>query len=125
MVREDILEGLKIAVLKGESLQQAMQSFFNAGYKKEEIEEAARQLQSQSVQQPIQPKVLQPGTPVQKVSSYGEEPKQKFSIYAQQPQKPKTDKLVIILLGVVLGILLLALFAVLLFKDKIAALFGG
>lgn len=55
MVREDILGGLKIALSKGQSLESAMQSFYNAGYKKEEIEEAARALYSSMSQQPYQP----------------------------------------------------------------------
>ena len=46
MVREDILGGLRVALSKGHSLQNAMQSFYNSGYKKEDIEEAARYLQS-------------------------------------------------------------------------------
>jgi len=51
MVREDILSGLKQAISRGESLRQAMMSFYKAGYKKEEIEEAARFLQSEKVQE--------------------------------------------------------------------------
>ena len=49
-MKEDILEGLKSAVSKGESLRQAMQSFYNAGYKKGEIEEAARDLQKNKIE---------------------------------------------------------------------------
>jgi len=45
MVNKNILGGLKIALSKGYSLQSAMQSFYNAGYKKEEIYGAARALQ--------------------------------------------------------------------------------
>ncbi|MBI3623940.1 hypothetical protein HY212_07730 [Candidatus Pacearchaeota archaeon] len=55
MVREDILGGLKIALSKGQSLENAMQSFYNAGYKKEEIEDAARALYSSMSQQSYQP----------------------------------------------------------------------
>jgi len=44
-VREDILGGLKLAVSKGESLQQAMQSLYNSGYAKGDIEKSARELQ--------------------------------------------------------------------------------
>jgi len=51
MVREDILEGLKLAALKGEPLRKAMMSFYNAGYTKKDIEEAARALQALPVQQ--------------------------------------------------------------------------
>lgn len=46
-MNEEIAEGIKFAMSKGESLQQAMQSFYNAGYKKEEVEEAAKNLQGQ------------------------------------------------------------------------------
>ena len=42
MVNEEILGGIEAALLRGQSLRQAMISFYNAGYKKEEIEEAAR-----------------------------------------------------------------------------------
>jgi len=54
MVNVDILEGLRSSLAKGKSLKQTMISFYNAGYKKEEIEEAARALQVQQFQQ-IQP----------------------------------------------------------------------
>jgi hypothetical protein len=50
MVNEEILGGLKLALAKGESLEQAMNSFYNANYKKEEIEEAAIFLNSQPTQ---------------------------------------------------------------------------
>lgn len=79
MVNADILGGLRSALAKGKSLKQTMISFYNAGYKKEEIEEAARALQTQPAVQPIlqipqipqlgaqpitQP-VAQPGQPIQ------------------------------------------------------------
>ncbi len=47
MVRGDIIGGIKIALSRGQSLQDAMQSFYNAGYKKEEIMDAARTLKNQ------------------------------------------------------------------------------
>lgn len=46
MVKEELVEGLKTAMIRGDSLQKAMFSFYNAGYKKADIEEAARFLQS-------------------------------------------------------------------------------
>ena len=52
MVNEEILGGLKASVERGESLGQAMQSFYNSGYKREEIEEAARVLQQQPKEHP-------------------------------------------------------------------------
>ena len=45
-MRDDILEGLKLAVSKGETLQNAMMSFYNSGYPKEEIEEARQKYYS-------------------------------------------------------------------------------
>ena len=60
MVREDILGGLKIALSKGQSLESAMQSFYNAGYEKEEIEDAARALYSMMRSQPAVPLVQPP-----------------------------------------------------------------
>ncbi|OYT36523.1 hypothetical protein B6U91_01115, partial [Candidatus Pacearchaeota archaeon ex4484_71] len=39
---DDILGGIKSAVERGETLKEAMVSLFNAGYSKEEIEDAAR-----------------------------------------------------------------------------------
>jgi cobalamin biosynthesis Mg chelatase CobN len=73
MVRGDIVGGLKIALSRGESLQKAMQSFYNAGYKKEEIEEAARELHRELTQQRQMPQrpglmPLQPSkTPQQEI----------------------------------------------------------
>ncbi len=52
MVNNDILGGLKSALTRGYNLEEAMLSFFNAGYKREEIEEAARTLQSAMANQP-------------------------------------------------------------------------
>ena len=47
MVKGDIIGGLKIALSRGDPLQKAMQSFYNAGYTKEEIEAAARVLNTE------------------------------------------------------------------------------
>ena len=52
MLNEEILGGLKSAIDRGESLQKAMMTFYNAGYKKEEIEEAARFLNEHPIEQP-------------------------------------------------------------------------
>jgi len=49
MVNEEIFGGLKSALERGSSLEKAMLTLFNSGYKREEIEEAARGLlESQS-----------------------------------------------------------------------------
>jgi hypothetical protein len=48
MINEAIFSGLITALARGESLQNAMFSFYNAGYEKQEIEEAARELYKQT-----------------------------------------------------------------------------
>ncbi|MFH1326937.1 MAG: hypothetical protein ABIH59_02320 [archaeon] len=53
MVRGDIVGGIKVALSKGHTLQQIMQSFYNSGYKKEDIEEAARALKQEGIQQQV------------------------------------------------------------------------
>ena len=40
-MNQEIFEGLKAALERKQSLKRAMMSFFNAGYSKPEIEEAA------------------------------------------------------------------------------------
>ena len=76
MVKEEIVAGLKFAIAKGESLERAMTTFYNSGYSKPDVEEAASSLgfthpsqpQTQAVpqvspaQQTQQPKQPQPET---------------------------------------------------------------
>ncbi|MCH7552252.1 hypothetical protein IIB49_02580 [Patescibacteria group bacterium] len=81
MIRDEIVEGLRFAMNKGDSLLKAMMSFYNAGYSKLEVEEAARMLSQPSLQN-IQPQIqtqapqiiptkLAQGQPKQHVSQYG------------------------------------------------------
>ena len=42
MTKEDIIGGLKNALERGETLERAKSTFINAGYKEEEVEEAAK-----------------------------------------------------------------------------------
>jgi uncharacterized integral membrane protein len=85
-MREDIFFGIKNAIFKGESLKQAMMSFYRAGYKKEEIEEAARAYQAEKRLEGMQrtyqenneikkQKQMPDKKNTQKISSYGEENK--------------------------------------------------
>lgn len=80
-----LVQGISEAIKKGESLRDAMFSFYNAGYEKSEIEKAAR-----AVQQGLQGEVIAPetpyaskqiqknnfkpipGQPIQRVSAYGD-----------------------------------------------------
>ena len=145
MVREDIIGGLKSALFRGESLKQAMMSFYNAGYKKEEIEEAARALQQRRTSQiQLPPQVLQKPIKTkqklvktkQKVSDYGGKPTleptnqaspvqpkpvkivQKVSDYRQPKEKLKGRFLIFLLVSILI-ILLGILTALFLFREAI------
>ncbi len=137
MVKEEIFEGLKVALSKGESLQRAMMSFFNAGYSKEEIEEAARYLQrSQTSSQPQSPQQTQPQKtqPVQqqprrtqpKVRPLQQPPKKTIQKVSAYEGKPKSTGVIVTGILIFFLILLLGvLVAVFLFKDELAAFFGN
>jgi hypothetical protein len=47
MANEEIMGGLISALSRGESLENAMMTFYNAGYKKEEIEDSAKEVYNQ------------------------------------------------------------------------------
>lgn len=99
MVRDDILGGLRTALARGQTLRQSMMSFYNAGYIKQEIEEAAKALQAER-NQPLQPQfaqgpseeapIFQRTDSIEKDSS--EEPKEQLSQTAKpvQPTQPQT-----------------------------------
>lgn len=83
MINEEIVGGLKNALERGDSLKNAMISFYNAGYDKKEIEEAAKTLlnyptaKPEATPEPAKKieikKEIPPQKIVQKVSQYGEE----------------------------------------------------
>jgi hypothetical protein len=81
MIKDDILGGLKSALTRGYSLEEAMLSFLNAGYKKKDIEEAAQALQALTLKSQVQ---LQPQPIFQntKIS----QPKLKTEIPVEQVQ---------------------------------------
>lgn len=105
-MNEEILGGIKSAVNRGETLQEAMMTFFNAGYKKEDIEEAARVFQQENIKiNPIYKEKKKIPKPKKisnkKVSSYGV-PKKK--------DKTKTLLLRLIVITSIIFVLLLLFF---------------
>ena len=136
MVKEELLEGLKVALSKGESLQKAIMSFFNAGYPKEEIEEAAGLLEAPSISlnQPllqtnpflqsaqIQQGYYSPGQPQLKQFKKSSQAIQRISGYGEAPRK--TGTLVTVILVSLLVLLVGVLAAVFLFKDELSNLFN-
>lgn len=86
MVSEEIVGGIKNALERGNSLRDAMISFFNAGYDRKEIEEAAAILLNyqptvkteSTIPVPVMKMVevkkeISPPKVIQKVSGYGED----------------------------------------------------
>jgi len=104
MVRNDILSGIKASVLKGETLQQAMMSFYNAGYQKQDIEDAARALQQENQ------KILEPTAEKKQIM-------QKVSDYAGNTKK-KDGKIITFLL-ILLVFILITLLLAFLFREKV------
>ena len=110
MPKEEIVEGLRQAVSKGQPLEKAMISFYNSGYTQEEIEEAANALkipqpqyqyqpeptknsQTQKPQQPVQQQPVQQPTsqPVPQQVAQPQQPTQQ--IQQQQNFRPLAQPL--------------------------------
>ncbi len=113
MVKQEILDGLKESVSRGETLRNSMMSFLNAGYKKVDIEEAARTLMMHSGGQA---KTIQPGPrEVQPVSSYHEQKLKRVS-------KETSAKIVVSGVIVMLVVLLVGMIA---FRNPIIGYING
>ena len=113
MSKEDIKGGLRIALSHGSTLQEAMISFFNSGYLKKDIEDAASELdqleksQNHQIPQtnsiPVQKSTtqrsevqeLQPPSPKSESSKSSGWTEQKFDDskqgYSQEEEKPKEE----------------------------------
>jgi len=130
MVNTEIFEGLKRAMQSGQSLRDVMITFYNSGYSRQEIEEAARALQAETpsvgqVQTPVQmqnqiqppqiPNQFQQQNQAQQISQ------QKISAY-EQPKKKKS-KLAIIFLILIILFLIGVLISAFIFKNEIIDFF--
>lgn len=126
MAKEEIVEGLRQAVSKGEPLEKAMASFFNAGYSKGDVEEAARVFQVPQFQQFLSPSLLQQSNfkPLVQPSTQGYSGVvQRVSEYGKKPSK--TGAAVTIILFILLLLLFGILAAVILFKDELSGFFNN
>lgn len=129
----EILEGLKQAVIRGESLDQAKLSFLNAGYSQAEIDEASSLITSTPSTQikpvisaPIQKPLISPN--IQRVSNYAPTPTpiqkplpsvipQPVSNYSSAPKK-ETSLSTIIVLSLIFLILLIVMGVMIFFKQE-------
>ena len=143
MVNEEILSGIISALSRGDSIKKAMMSFYNAGYKKEEIEEAAAiavrsptqnipvsstlsmtsvpsfPKPSQSISQNPSPQKLETN---QITNLSKEKPKQKISSYGE---KSGPQQIMIIILAA-LALLLTGIFIMLfIFRNQLVNFFSN
>ena len=145
VVNKDIVEGLRNALSRGYSLEKAMKSFYNAGYKKEEVEDAARVLHehpshpmshpgkplSKDVKKPVTKPLSDESHPapqtkppeVKSQKSVTKPQKQLISKY-EEKTKPK-GKLTIILLLAALFVLLLVMIGAILFRKELINFFSN
>ena len=139
-MKKEIVEGLKMALIKGESLQQAMQSFYNAGYSKEEIESAARELQSSGLEMSQKPQDFQQQDkkkPIAFSQKTGAIPSQtpqnnksmqKVSNYEDEETRKNPRATLIITISILLVLILAALTGIYFFRQEIVnyltSLFG-
>ncbi len=135
MVNEEILSGLRNSLERGISLDQAAQSFINAGYSPAEVMEAVQTLSSVSSSasgmQSSQQRSLQPlSSPQSSRPAFQNPLQQQVSRFKQlNPQRPSamnteqdkkgSNKKIIILLSIILLVLIGALIATIIFKNQI------
>lgn len=152
LTNQEILGGIKSAIARGENLKDAMMTFYQAGYDKEEIEEAARAYLNQG-DQPTQPQMDVSQRIPQKPTEPAKKPEKKKELaipvkkpmpkiadkkkeMPKNPQKvsnylppkkvnPEGGRGLTIALTVVLLFLLGILVAVFLFKDELVTFFNG
>lgn len=121
-MRDDIFGGLRNALERGSTLEQAIKSFVNAGYRETEVREAAKTLEGGTaamvMQQPSTAPV-KPLQPVRQPQPVRQQPMVRTS-FEVRPQRQRPSFLIIILSFILL--LSIAGFVMsLLFKKEIAA----
>ncbi|MGY4884904.1 MAG: hypothetical protein ACP5NZ_04975, partial [Nanobdellota archaeon] len=84
-----LLGGLESALSRGQSLQKSMISFYNAGYKKEDIENAARKFQ-EIHQRRFAELGVEPGPQKKSIKTPVSDYSSKTPQEAQKPLEPKT-----------------------------------
>jgi len=116
MVNEQIVEGLRLALSRGYTLEQAMMSFFNAGYKKEDIEEAARAL-STHPEHPL-------SHPEKEIPEHLKRPEEKKKISKYEEKTKPKGKLITILLIIFLFIIIATIVGIFIFKQELIDFFA-
>ena len=125
-INQGILEGLKHAIARGESLQYAITTFQNAGYPEAEIQAAASALKVDTAAQGKSVKTLQKPKP--KIPGGKEPPppkkSKKVSLYEEPKESIFRNKWFVIILIIALVILLAALGTLFFFRDQFIDFFA-
>ena len=140
MEHPEIIEGLRLALSRGYTLEKAMMSFYNAGYGKDDIESAARELYqhpSQPLSHPLKktpaelkkpiekvkplPSAMNISEAVNKTKKVEEKKIGVVSTYEEPKSKGKSITIIIILL-ILLGI---GLTGVIFYKDQLISFFSN
>ncbi|MBI2044168.1 hypothetical protein HYT24_02280 [Candidatus Pacearchaeota archaeon] len=120
-MKDDIIQGLKMAMLKGETLQQAMQSFYNSGYERKDIEDAARELQGLQSQLSQESKIFNQNEKMEQKptpTKLEEKSTQVVSNY-EQPQKSNSRIIFMITILLLLIIVGAALAGIYLYRETV------
>ena len=124
MKDEFLVDGIKLALEKGETMKYAMMSFFRAGYGKEEIEEAARKVLQEKQIQKQQAVVPQKNSPIKSIipsKSIIPKPKQ---ISSYDASSSKISAILIVKIALIL-IALGALAFVIIFREELMSFVNG
>lgn len=125
-MKDEIFYGIKNAMERGSSLEEAAQSFINSGYNPEEVKEAISMISSgastivQQQKAPAQPNAF----PVDSNQSYVQPSQAAFQTASRPAQKGGSRGLIIFLV-IVLLFLVGGIICFLLFEDKIISFLEG
>lgn len=117
-MREDIHGGLKNALERGASLEQAIRSFVNAGYHEQDVREAASALNTSSLSLVKLPSSPSPTQVQQKPAPYRQSPISTPSAF--KVKSKKGPNWLIVILSLVLLLSIAAFVLSLLYKEQIA-----
>lgn len=125
MPKEEIIVGLRNAIERGYSIEQAKKSFISAGYPLKEVEEASRFIDTTAVEKTPPTEMLQeemtPPTPQEPEIKETEKP----IAEEKAPVKGKGRKNFKIILFLIILLILIAIFILtLIFREKIIELFA-
>lgn len=122
-MKEEISSGIKNAIERGSSLEKAVQSFINAGYNPDEVNQAAAMVSQSTSEIIVQSNPLKSNIPNSNptpVPAQNTENSKTIVIPSTIPlDKPKHHNRLIIILLVVLFLLASGIISLIMFKDTI------